>query len=236
MKKRFWGLILITLCALMLGLSVLFAGCDNTASGEKADYSVTVHSPDEEPLSDITVSWLTGSSTAGSAKTDAEGKATASLTLGTYSISLAGYGEGLEYDSASVSSSMRNVTLQLSVMKVDYTVSVKDKTGAPAANVSVSWTKGDKIAGTAKTGADGKAACKLDYGEYSVTLSNIPDGNIYDGAKTVNGKNPAADFELRGGETKTYSVKVLSKGGLIFKEQSLFVDKGTAQITNCWTD
>ncbi len=121
-------------------------------------------------------------------------------------------------------------------MKVDYTVSVKDKTGAPAANVSVSWTKGDKIAGTAKTGADGKAACKLDYGEYSVTLSNIPDGNIYDGAKTVNGKNPAADFELRGGETKTYSVKVLSKGGLIFKEQSLFVDKGTTQITSGWTD
>lgn len=235
MKKTFFGLILITLCTLMLGAAALFAGCD-TPSGEKADYSVTVLSPSEEPLSGITVSWKNGSATAGSAQSDADGKATASLVVGTYTIELSGYEEGLEYDEVAVGSSMRNVTLQLSVMRLDYTVTVTDKDGAPAANVSVNWTKNGSIAGSAKTGADGKATTKLNFGEYSVTLSNLPADNIYDGAKTVNGSNPSTEFALRSGVTQTYSVTVRSEGGLLFKDQSLFVDKGETQVTSGWTD
>lgn len=234
MKKRFFGLILIALFAVTLGVSALFAAC--AGGGDKADYSVTVLSPDETPLSGITVSWMTGNAAAGSAQTDAEGKASASLVVGTYTVSLAGYGEELDYTSVSVSSAMRDVELQLSVKKINYTVTVTDKDGALAANVSVNWSKDGRIAGTATTGADGKAEKELDYGEYSVTLSALPDGNIYDGAKTVDGKNPEAQFSLKSGETVVYSVTVRSEGGLLFKDQSLFVDKGETQITSGWTD
>ena len=95
MKKR--TLILIAAVLLALVLPTLLVACDKT---ENVDYSVTVIGPDGSPLSDITVKWLSGSNVAGSAKTDAEGKATASLAKGTYEIALEGYAEGLTYTTA----------------------------------------------------------------------------------------------------------------------------------------
>lgn len=231
MKKRI--LIFITVILFVLGLSTLFTSCLGSA---KVDYSVTVLSPEETPVSGVTVSWNAKSSVAGSAVTDQSGKATASLPASTYSVTLSGIEEGLDYTSISVGSSMRNVTLTLSVMKVTYTVKVVDKAGAPAAGVTVGWSTGQTIAGTAKTGADGKAECALDYGQYFVTLSDLPAGNIYDGAKTADGKNPSVEFNLRDGAPTAYAVTVRSEGGLLFKDQAVNVYHGDMLVSSGTTN
>lgn len=221
MKKRILGL--VTAIALLLGLSAVFAACGKTAV-EKADYSVTVLSPAESPLAGVTVNWNSSSKKEGSATTDAEGRATASLPLGSYTVSLENYGEGYTYTSAPVSSGMRNVTLTLAVAKVTYTVTVTDKTGAPAKGVTATWANGSAIAGSATTDASGVASREFDYGNYSVTLSNLPDGNVYtDGAKSVTGKSPAAVFALRDGVSVRYTVTVRSEGGLLFKKHPVTV-------------
>ena len=231
MKKRL--LLFITALIAVLGLSVLFIGCD---SGSNVDYSVTVLSPDESPLSGISVTWKSSAKSA-TAVTDDDGKAKTTLPAATYAISLSGYGEGLTYTSVSVGSAMRNITLTLEVQQVKYTVTVIDKTGSPAANVAVSWTDGEKIVGTAVTEANGVAECELDYGEYFVTLANLPSGNVYDdGAATVTGASPAARFELRDGVTATYKVTVRSEGGLLFKNQPVMVYSGKAMVTSGYTD
>lgn len=219
---------------MVLGLPMLFTACGDTA--EKSDYSVTVLSPDEEPVSGVTVSWMNGSSVAGSAETGSDGKASAELPLGTYGIELAGYGDGYEYDSVSVGSSMRNITLTLSVKRVVYSVTVIDKDGAPAEGVTVSWSDDDAVAGTAKTNAGGKAECELDYGSYSVTLSDLPEGNLYDGAETVGGSNPALSFTLRGGASVLYKVTVQSEGGLLFADQPVQIYSGETRIASGITD
>lgn len=219
MKKRF--LVLITIAIAAFVLPTLLVACDNT-QGEKAEYSVTVLSPDEQPLSNITVSWLSGSTVAGTATTDANGKASATLTVGTYTVTLANYAEGLEYDSFSVTSAMP-ITVTLNVKRITYTVTVMDKENLPAANVTVNWMSGNKIAGTAATDADGKATKELDYGDYTVTLNNLPAGNISNGTQQVSGANPTAEFKLRNGEAMDYTVTVKSEGGLIFKKQTVVV-------------
>lgn len=233
MKRRVS--ILITAILMVLGLSLLFTACDDNAAA-KSDYSVTVLSPDDEPVSGATVSWMNGSSVAGSAQTDESGKATATLPVGTYGIELSGYGDGYEYTSVSVGSSMRNITLTLSVKRVVYSVTVTDKDGAAAEGISVSWSDDDVVAGTAKTNASGKAECELDYGSYSVTLSDLPEGNLYDGAKTADGKNPALSFTLRGGASVKYSVTVRSEGGLLFADQAVQIFSGETRVASGSTD
>ncbi len=224
MNKRILSFIAVILLA--FGLTIAVTAC----SGEKGEYSVTVLSPAAEPVSDVTVLWETSSSkTAGNAKTDADGRATASLPLGTYTVSLENYGEEYTYTSVSVSASMRNVTLTLSVKKVNYTVTVTDKEGAPASGVVVTWSNGS-FSKNATTDASGAAQCELDYGEYSVTISSLPQGNVYDGAVTVTGGNPSAVFNLRAGNTLDYSVTVKSEGGLLFKEHPIQIYKGDTLV------
>lgn len=218
-----------------LGLTALFTACDDE-SVAKSDYTVTVLSPDEEPRSGVTVSWMNGTSVAGSATTDGDGKATASLPSGTYSVALSGYGDGYEYTSVSVSSAMPRVEITLSVKRVLYTVSVTDKNGAPAAGVTVSWSHDEGEAGSATTDANGAASCELDYGDYSVTLADLPEENLYDGAKTVSGSNPSVSFALHGGSAVKYSVTVRSEGGLCFPNQAVQVYSNDTRIANGTTD
>ena len=234
MKKRILGFLLIV--AMVLGVAGILIACGE----EKADYTVTVRSVEKEPMSGIEVSWMAGSKKAGSATTGEDGKATASLPLANYTIALEGLGEGYSYTSASVSPTMKNVTLTLAVTKVTYTVSVRDMVGSPAPNVSVTWTsESGAPAGTAVTDKNGKASAELDYGNYSVTLSmsSLPAGNTYDGAKTVSGKNPSATFSLRSSKgNETYSVTVRSQGGLLFKNQAVNVLSGSSFVDAGWTD
>lgn len=237
MKKRIAGL--IAAIALLLGLSVVFAACGQ--KDEKADYSVTVLSPAEMPVSGVTVKWNSSSKTAGSAQTDEDGKATATLPLGSYTVALENYGQGYGYTPVSVSATMRDVEMTLSVSKVTYRVTVTDKANAPAKGVTVTWTQGAvgnaTIAGTAVTGNDGVASRELDYGDYSVTLSNLPSGNVYsDGAKAVTGANPNVTFALRDGVNVDYSVTVRSEGGLLFKKHSVSVYNGNALLTSGTTN
>lgn len=221
MKKRI--LSFITVIFLILGVTAVVTAC----SDEVGEYSVTVLSPAEEPIPDVTVLWKTASSdTAGSAKTGADGKATASLTLGTYTIALEGQGDAYGYTDVKVSSSMRNVTLTLSVKKVNYTVTVKDKTGAPASGVVVTWSNASGFSKNATTDANGLAQNELDYGEYSVTLSSLPEGNVYDGAVTVTASAASASFDLREGVTGKYSVTIKSEGGLLFKDHPVQIYRG----------
>ena len=79
MKKKI--LTLISIIALVLGLSALMIACDDNK--EKIEYNVTVISPTEDPLPDVNVSWMSGSKESGKATTNEEGIATATLPAGT---------------------------------------------------------------------------------------------------------------------------------------------------------
>ncbi|MDE5562093.1 MAG: redoxin domain-containing protein [Clostridiales bacterium] len=233
MKKRL--LVFIT-AAIMLLCTAAFAmvGCGSDA--EKLEYSVTVLAPDGNPQKDVTVSWQQSGKTHGSAVTGEDGVATAMVPAGTYKVVLSGMGDGLSYDDISVTSSMREITLQLQAVKITYTATVMDKTGAPAAGVTVTWANDNGIGGTAVTGADGKAECELNYDEYTVTVSNLPNGNIYTDTKTVTGKAPTAVIELRDGMADSYTVTVRSAGGLKLKDVTVFVYSGTRPIYSNKTD
>lgn len=219
------SMVLISLCGLIIGC--------NKAKGE---YSVTVLGLDEQPVKDVNVSWNAGGKTKGSATTDADGKAVATIELGTYEISLSNYEEGLAYPSVSVNSQMREVTIMLEVAKVVYTATVKDKTGAPAQGVTVSWRNGTSIAGTAVTDAQGVASKELDYGDYDVYVKNLPSGNVFSGSLTASGNAPNTQFNLIEGVTVPYSVTVVSEGGLKFADVYLSVYSGEVLATFGQTD
>ncbi|MCH5161791.1 MAG: TlpA family protein disulfide reductase, partial [Clostridiales bacterium] len=57
------------------------------------------------------------------------------------------------------------------------------------------------------------------------SIPNPPAGSVAD-VLTVTGKNPGAIFEMRAGNTVTYSVTVRSEGGLKFKNTNVQVYKG----------
>lgn len=239
MKKKLLGIIFAVVMLFAVS-SFALIGCSRR---EKVEYSVTVLSPDDEPLSGITVSWKSGqsvagsaSSVAGSAKTGADGKATVLLAPATYAIELSGYAEGLTYTEVSVGSSMRELTLSLEIARVTYTATVVDKNGAPAQGVSVSWMSGNTIAGTAVTDSAGFAACELNYGDYAVTVSKLPAGNVFTGSLDATGKASAVRFELNGGTTVEYTITFKSEGGLVFKTQPIIIRKGATNVTSGFTD
>ncbi|MDE7086657.1 MAG: redoxin domain-containing protein, partial [Clostridia bacterium] len=119
---------------------------------------------------------------------------------------------------------------------VTYTATVLDKTGAPAVGVAVSWTDGRTIVGTAVTGADGKATCDIAYGDYTVTLGNLPDGNLLNDDLTATGTNPDVTTQLINGVAETYTVTVKSEGGLLFKKQAVMVYRNGRIFTSGITD
>lgn len=240
MKKRFICF-LIAAVLLLVASTACAIGCSpdddpNTGTGEKVDYSVTVLDPDGEPVNGVIVTWQQDGESKGSAITDETGKAAIFLPAGTYTVVL-DVDPSLAYTSISVGASLRNPTLELSRAKVTYRATVTDKNGAPAAGVTVSWMNGTALAGDAQTDADGVASRELDYGSYTVTIANLPEGNIYNGdAPTVTGASSSARFELIGGNTTSYSVTVTSEGGLLFKRFRLLVYKDAAPVTSGWTD
>ena len=225
MKKRL--IILIFAVVMLLCSATAVVGCGDDAP--KVEYSLTVVDMDENPVSGITVSWQQKGKTKGSAKTDADGVAKTKLVDGVYTIALRGYKEGLTYDSISVTSDL-HPTLQLVTQRIVYTAHVRDKNGANASGVTVTWSNDKGVAGTAATDADGKAECELDYGEYMVSVSNLPAGNVFNGNITATGKNPTAQIELTGGTAVTYSVLVRSEGGLKFKNTSVTVKSGDTPV------
>lgn len=235
MKKKI--LTLISVIALVFGLSALFIACNET----DVAYSVTVLSPGEEPISDVTVSWMSGSKEKGKAQTNEDGVATATLPAGNYTIALSGSKvNAYDYDEVTVNSSARDIEIVLTVKKVDYSVTVKDKNNNAATGVTVTWTgkNGTSGTGSATTDASGKASCKLSYGDYTVTLGNLPEGNFYDGGKDVSGANPSLTFNLRAAnaEVKDYRVSVRSEGELVFKKFLVMVYSGQNAIAGGETD
>ena len=92
--------------------------------------------------------------------------------------------------------------------------------------------------GSAETDASGKASCKLDYGDYKVTLGNLPDCNFYDGGKDVSGANPTTSFDLREPSKPVinYRVTVKSEGNLLFKDHRVMVYKNGNAVSSGKTD
>lgn len=234
MKRKF--LCLITALAALFAIGVFAVACtpDNTDSsngtpaGETAAYTVTVKNPDGSLASGITVSWVNSDIEYGKATTDADGKATAELYPATYRVVLSGLSEGMTAPGVSVTSSIREITLTLSYEQVKYTATVVDKNGAPAADVTVTWIADTKEAGTAQTNAEGVAECTLDHGEYTVTVSDLPAGNIAPSNLVAYGTSPAVRFELVNGETVTFTVTVRSEGGLKFADTQIMVLNGSS--------
>ncbi|MCH5156001.1 MAG: redoxin domain-containing protein [Clostridiales bacterium] len=228
MKKRL--VVILTAVIMLLCVGVALVAC----GGDEVQYSVTVLGVDETPQKGVKVSWKKSGKTQGSATTGSNGKATAKLEKGTYSIALSGIKEGFKYKEENeeivVGSSQRDIELRLEIIRVNYTVTVLDKNGANAKNVTVTWATENSVAGTAITDNDGKAECELDYGTYTITVSNLPAGNVFTDNITVTGKNPAAHIELNGGETVSYTVAIRSEGGLKFKNTDAFVYSGTKVV------
>lgn len=210
---------LLAIALLLTSLCTLVVGCSKK---EKGEYSVTVIGVDQTPVQGIEVKWSAGGKKKASATTDNLGKAVANIELGTYEVTLANYEEGLAYSPAQVNEITRDVTLALKVARVNYVATVKDKTGAPARNVTVIWRKGSATAGTAQTNDDGVASTELDYGNYNVYVSNLPSGNLYEGYKSVTGNSSSVEFQLIDGITFDYTVTVKSEGGL--KMAGAYVD------------
>ncbi len=215
---------LLAVAMVLITFGTLAVGCNNTAPTE--EYTVTVLSPSEEPIKGVTVNWNAGGSVKGSAISGEDGKATAKLPSGTYSITLSNLEDGLTYTEVSVSASMRKIIIQLERERITYTATVKTKTGSPAANVTVSWRKGNAAAGTAKTNAQGVASVELEYGEYSVFVSDLPAGNIFEGSVKADGKNPDTQINLFDGETLAYTLTVKTEGGLLFADAEISIYNG----------
>lgn len=209
---------IIFLVALTLILSALFVAC-----AESQEYSATVLSPDGNPLENVTVNWLNGNNVAGSAKTDANGKATVTIPAGKYTISLEGIAENLSFDEITVFATSDAPEIRLSVKQVNFLIVVNDKTGAPAQNVTVNLANATGVAGSAKTDATGSVIITLPYGDYSVTLADLPGGNIYTDIQTVSGKIDTAVINLVDGTPVDYGVTLQSEGGLLFKNQDVLV-------------
>lgn len=220
MKKRFF--ILLAVFCLAVGLAATMTACGDAT--QKVEYSVTVLSPDPDnaPVAGATVSWKSGKKVAGTAITDENGKATATLKAGTYTVTLSDIG-AYSHDVPTVTAKMRDVTVILSDKRINYAVRVTDKAGIPAANIGVAWVSGTTLAGTATTDAQGFALCELIEGTYEVALSSLPAGNTYNGAITVNSGNAELSIALRDGATDAYSVTVRSEGKLLFKNQAVFL-------------
>ena len=237
MKKKI--LSLITAAILLLAFFAVAIACspDSTEpTVENADYSVTVKDPDGDFVSGITVKWTQNGTEYGSAVTGDDGKASASLPKATYKVELSNVAAGFDFPSPSVTSGMRDITLTLERSKVEYTVTVIDKDGAPAANVTVTWTQNDKTAGTASTDGTGVAKKALPYGDYVVSVVDLPDGNIASGTQEVSGDKPSTQFDLVGGTTIAYSVTLRTEGGLKLKGYTLRIDKDDAPVLLRETD
>lgn len=226
MKRKL--LYLLTAIAVLFALSVGILACtpgEEPPPADNADYSVTVKGPDGDLLSGITVTWSNAGTVYGTAVTGDDGKASASIPRATYKVELTGVPAGLDFPAPSVTAGMRNITLNLTRTQVEYTVAVVDKVGSPAKGVTVTWTAGSKAAGSAVTGDDGVAKKTLDYGEYIVSVANLPSGNVASGTLSVTGAEPNAHFGLINGESVRYTVRLRSEGGLKLAGYTLRVEK-----------
>ncbi len=208
----------------------------DTQNAQKVSYSVTVLGEDEiTGVSDVTVKWSQNGAEKANAVTNSDGKTSVELPAATYEVTLSNLPEGLDYTPATVTSTARGITIVLEKAKIDYTVSVKKFDNSPAAGVTVTWTAGDKIT-TAKTDANGTASKSLEYGNYSVTLSDLPFNNIYVGSKQVTGTQPNTDFTLEQGETTDYTITLKSEGQLLFKDYTVTVFSDSAAVASAKTD
>lgn len=228
MRKKIIGIILSAML-LFVTAALAIMGC----SGDTVEYSVTVLAEDEEtPVSGATVSWLRSGKAAGSAVTGADGRAVKSLAPGSYDVILSDIESGLSCESVTVGRVMRDITVSLVRSTVKYTATVKDKTGAAAVGVTVTWATSKGTAGTANTDAAGVASVELVFDSYSVTLSGTPEGNIYSGdTPTATGKSPNVVFELTDGKTYEHAVTVKSEGGLKFAGMSVIIYSAADNIS-----
>lgn len=227
--------------------AVVFSACgddnngnnQNTDNNTKYDYSVTVLDEDEVTgVAGVTVKWSQANSEAASAVTDANGKATSSIAGASYNVTLLNLPEGMTYTPATVTATARGITIVLEKSQVNYTATVKKSDSSPAAGVTVTWSANGTVAGTATTDDNGHAEKTLVYGNYTVTISDLPEGSVYVGSKQVTGAAPAAEFLLTAGQTTEYTVTVKSEGGLLFKDYALsaFIKDGDEAVANAVTD
>lgn len=235
-KTRFLGIVLAAIM-LLTASAALLIGCDGiTNDGVKVTYSVTVLDPDDNPCAGLSVSWNKNGSAAATAVTGADGKASVELAASSYEIIIAAPA-GFTYTPFTVGASLREPTISLERAKVTYKATVVDAAGSPAAGVKVTWSQGADEAGSKTTDANGVAECELVYGEYLVTVDDLPEGSVFnDAAPTATGDNPEVSFRLDEGATHKYSVSVKSEGGLVFKHFRLSVYQGELPVTSGYTD
>lgn len=210
MKKKIVSLILIA-TLICIAVSVTLIGCDDN----KITYSVTLLMPDEvTPVAGVTVSWQKSNGTKGSATTNDDGTASVELASDSYSVVLSGLAENLTYTPTTATADFAEISMVLQKKQAEYSVTVIDKDNHPASNVTVKWMTGNTTAATAQTDEAGKAVKILDYAQYSVSISNLPTGNLFEGNLLVTGANPDVTFNLKDGETELYTISVKSAGGL----------------------
>lgn len=224
------------LFAVTLGIGV-FTACDQKDGlGKDTAYSVSVEYPDGKGVSGVTVTFSIGEKEYGSAKTDANGTATATLRAGEYAVTLSDLPEGYDYETG-VTTNRSGTPLSISLIRrlTDYSATVSLPDGTKAEGVTVVWSKDGAVAGEAETDENGVASKQLPAGTYSVTVKNEPEGYWLENPLTASEQSPSLSILLQVDTRLLFTVTAETTGGMKLRNVSLFVLEGTSTVAEATT-
>lgn len=224
------------LFAVTLGIGV-FTACDpKDGLGDDTAYSVSVEYPDGKGVSGVTVTFSIGEKEYGSAKTDANGTATATLRAGEYAVTLSDLPEGYDYETG-VTTNRSGTPLSISLIQrlTDYSATVSLPDGTKAEGVTVVWSKDGAVAGEAETDENGVASKQLPAGTYSVTVKNEPEGYWLENPLTASEQSPSLSILLQVDTRLLFTVTAETTGGMKLRNVSLFVLEGTSTVAEATT-
>lgn len=180
---RRMGLLLAFVCVIV-GCAIFSVACnpapdDAGSEGSKVTYSVTVTTESSDiTLTSLKAQWLKGTSVAAEKALDKDGKATAELDAGNYTVKLTGLPAGYTCADATVTKDNPATTLEIKTVaqqNITYVVTVTAPDGITLpANVTAQLYSGDTAVGEAVTVEEGEASFTALAGEYTVKLANLP--------------------------------------------------------------
>ena len=207
-------LLLALVCVFVLSLVLAACGEDQTAT-----YSVTVNKGTgvDIDLSTLTAQWKSGNDVKGSAKLDADGKASVDLALGSYTVVLSGDGiDSYEYTAANATATNTSVSITLNVKQsqpdtATYSITVTGgESDLDYTGITAVWKQGTETKASKALAADGTASTTLEKGSYTVTLTgDALDAYIFSEASvTATKTSETITLTKKGPATVSYTVKV----------------------------
>lgn len=226
------------LCMIMMCFGI-FTACNDNPKGEEISYSVTVEYPDGSGVKNVTVSFSLDGKDYGSAVTDETGKAEKSLSAAAYDVTLSDLPEGYEFTESVKTDRKGNplsVTLVQKTLTYSVTVTLPGGATAGVSGITVTWRNGKTDAGTAVTNESGVATATLPAGNYTVLLSDEPEGYWLETALTASAANSAVTAALTVDTRIEFTVNARTEGGMNVRNVRFFVLKGTETVYEGTTD